>query len=272
MADAGLTETERALVRARDWLGIVQHGVNFFALEKWARVLKVSNLSVYAGHARGKPGCVPCHAAGSGGLMTTPEAPAGTAKEALLLIPGLLCDATVWRHQLAELSAEYALKAADPLLGDSISAMAAKLLDQAPPRLSVAGHSMGARVALEMIRMAPRTHRSLGVARHRHASRAERVSPRDAKSWSSWRSAMACAPLRNNGCLPWCTRRISRRGSELRRALFAMVERMSPELHRDQIHALLTRPPAEVGSELNSMSYADRRGTVRRVEPARGAS
>ena len=48
MAEAGLTETERALVRARDWLGIVRYGVNFFALEKWARVLRVSNISVYA--------------------------------------------------------------------------------------------------------------------------------------------------------------------------------------------------------------------------------
>ena len=41
---AKLSEEERALVRARDWLGIVRYGVNFFVLEKWARVVKRSNL------------------------------------------------------------------------------------------------------------------------------------------------------------------------------------------------------------------------------------
>jgi len=48
MTAAALNETEKALVRARDWLGIVQYGVCFFVLEKWARTLKMSNLQVYA--------------------------------------------------------------------------------------------------------------------------------------------------------------------------------------------------------------------------------
>lgn len=43
-----LSEEERALVRSQDWLGLVRHGVSFFVLEKFARVLKVSNLEVYA--------------------------------------------------------------------------------------------------------------------------------------------------------------------------------------------------------------------------------
>jgi len=48
MQAAGLNLEEQALVRARDWLGIVQYGVNFFVLEKWARVVKTTNLEVYA--------------------------------------------------------------------------------------------------------------------------------------------------------------------------------------------------------------------------------
>jgi protocatechuate 4,5-dioxygenase alpha chain len=43
-----LSEPEKAMVRARDWLGLVQYGVNFFVLEKWARVVKKTNLEVYA--------------------------------------------------------------------------------------------------------------------------------------------------------------------------------------------------------------------------------
>ena len=45
---AGLTAEERALVAARDWLGLVRYGVNFFVLEKFARVVRMSNLQVYA--------------------------------------------------------------------------------------------------------------------------------------------------------------------------------------------------------------------------------
>lgn len=48
MDAALLSDQEKILVRARDWLGIVQYGVNFFVLEKWARVVRRSNLEVYA--------------------------------------------------------------------------------------------------------------------------------------------------------------------------------------------------------------------------------
>jgi gallate dioxygenase len=45
---AGLNEQEQDLLLRRDWLGLVQYGVNFFVLEKFARVLRMSNLEVYA--------------------------------------------------------------------------------------------------------------------------------------------------------------------------------------------------------------------------------
>ncbi len=48
MQAAGLKETEQALIRQRDWLGLVQYGANFFVMEKFARVVKMSNLQVYA--------------------------------------------------------------------------------------------------------------------------------------------------------------------------------------------------------------------------------
>jgi hypothetical protein len=48
MRDAELTVEEQSLVRNRDWLGLVRYGVNFFVLEKFARVVKMSNLEVYA--------------------------------------------------------------------------------------------------------------------------------------------------------------------------------------------------------------------------------
>jgi len=43
-----LTHEERALIESRDWLGLIRYGVSFFVLEKFARVVRVSNLQVYA--------------------------------------------------------------------------------------------------------------------------------------------------------------------------------------------------------------------------------
>ncbi|RQV07392.1 protocatechuate 3,4-dioxygenase [Burkholderia cenocepacia] len=48
MTAAGLTPHERAMIAQLDWIGLVRHGVNFFVLEKFARVAKLSNLEVYA--------------------------------------------------------------------------------------------------------------------------------------------------------------------------------------------------------------------------------
>ena len=45
---AGLTAAETALVQARDWIGLVKHGANFFVLEKFARLVGSTNLEVYA--------------------------------------------------------------------------------------------------------------------------------------------------------------------------------------------------------------------------------
>jgi gallate dioxygenase len=47
-SEAMLVEQEKILLRARDWRGLIHYGVIFFVLEKWAAVLGVSNLHVYA--------------------------------------------------------------------------------------------------------------------------------------------------------------------------------------------------------------------------------
>jgi gallate dioxygenase len=47
-AAAGLDREETALVRDRDWIGLVKCGANFFVLEKFARLVGESNLEVYA--------------------------------------------------------------------------------------------------------------------------------------------------------------------------------------------------------------------------------
>lgn len=74
----------------------------------------------------------------------------------LMLLPGLNCDAAVWSPQVAALKEQANCVIPAWGLKDSLTAMARQVLDEAPTeRFSVAGHSMGGRVALEVMRLAP---------------------------------------------------------------------------------------------------------------------
>ncbi|MFC3126712.1 alpha/beta fold hydrolase [Pseudoroseomonas globiformis] len=81
----------------------------------------------------------------------------------LLLLPGLLCDARLWRDTLALLDGTVAPHIADLTLDDTVHAMARRALQEAPDRFALAGLSMGGYVALEVMRQAPErvTHLAL---------------------------------------------------------------------------------------------------------------
>ncbi len=82
------------------------------------------------------------------------------AKEALILLPGLLCDEALWQFQLTALD-EFACPIVADLRGEdlagasSIAALAAGVLATAPRRFALAGLSMGGYVAFEIWRQAP---------------------------------------------------------------------------------------------------------------------
>ena len=64
-------------------------------------------------------------------------------KTPLVLLPGLLCDETLWAHQAETLADVADVRIADLTLDDSIAAMAARVLAGAPARFALAGLSMG---------------------------------------------------------------------------------------------------------------------------------
>jgi pimeloyl-ACP methyl ester carboxylesterase len=78
-----------------------------------------------------------------------------TTAAALVLVPGLMCDDTVWCAARTALAQCLPVQVVDHGMADSLPAMAAQLLEGAPPRFAIAGHSMGGRVALEVLRQAP---------------------------------------------------------------------------------------------------------------------
>ncbi|UVO50607.1 alpha/beta hydrolase [Sphingomonas sp. SUN019] len=73
--------------------------------------------------------------------------------EQLLLLPGLICDSRIFAPQVAAF--DTAVAAADYGDADDLGAMADRVLAAAPSQFALLGHSMGARVALEIIRRAP---------------------------------------------------------------------------------------------------------------------
>jgi pimeloyl-ACP methyl ester carboxylesterase len=76
-------------------------------------------------------------------------------KTPLILLPGQLCDAALWRAQTDALGDIAEMTVADLTHHDTVEAMAARVLADAPPYFAVAGLSLGGYVAFEIVRRAP---------------------------------------------------------------------------------------------------------------------
>lgn len=81
----------------------------------------------------------------------------------IVFLPGLICDARLWRDVIDGFADTMAPMVADLRLDETIAAMASRTLAAAPPRFALAGLSMGGYVALEIMRQAPErvTHLAL---------------------------------------------------------------------------------------------------------------
>lgn len=74
--------------------------------------------------------------------------------EPLVFLPGMMCDARIFDHQLLNLSRERAVMIAPTGQGERVEQIASDLLDQLPQRFALAGHSLGGIVAMELTRRA----------------------------------------------------------------------------------------------------------------------
>jgi pimeloyl-ACP methyl ester carboxylesterase len=160
--------------------------------------------------------------------------------ETIYLLCGLLCDDEVWQGQVAELRKKYDVRVASFQGYDSIGAMAAHVFDSAPERFSLAGHSMGGRVALEVYRRAPQRIDRLALLDTGY----EPVAPGEAE-----RRAVLVNKALAEGIMAiaesWARPMIApgNQSAVLDRVI-AMVGRMSGEIYAGQTRALLGRPDA----------------------------
>ncbi len=76
-------------------------------------------------------------------------------QDPVVLIPGLMADARVFLPQLVGLGARRAMQVALVTQGETVEAMSAWVLAQAPATFALVGHGLGGDVALDVVRRDP---------------------------------------------------------------------------------------------------------------------
>jgi pimeloyl-ACP methyl ester carboxylesterase len=160
-----------------------------------------------------------------------------------VLVPGLLCDQDIWRDQIETLGRDHDVICPGFLDHASIEAMADDILARAPAAFSLAGHSMGGRVALEVVRRAPeRVTRLALLDTGYHPARPGEADGRAALLHLAYQDGMRALARR---WLPPMVAAGRAADAALMDRLTAMVERASPDLFARQVQALLDRPNAQ---------------------------
>ena len=161
-------------------------------------------------------------------------------KPPLLLLSGLLCDSTIW-SDIPDRLADAAEVSVVSFRGfDSIRAMSEHVQSVAPERFALAGHSMGGRVALEVMRAIP--ERILGLALLNtsvHAVREGEPQSRRLLLKLAQEQGMTAFAAE---WLPPLMGSNRARTAEVLAPLTAMVERCTAAEYAAQIHAMLHRP------------------------------
>lgn len=159
----------------------------------------------------------------------------------LYLLPGLLCDDSVWRHQCENLSDVLDVRVANFKGFDSLTAMAQSILEQTSAAFYLAGHSMGGRVALEVMNLAPERVSKLALLD-------TGVHPRQDGESKKRQALIDLARDKGMAALAesWARPMLhpSRQQGALMDEICAMVCRYSLAEYEGQIKALLNRPDA----------------------------
>lgn len=169
-------------------------------------------------------------------------------KTSLVLVPGLLCDEAVWTHQSDALANLADVQIATNGPRDSLAAMAEAIIaEAATPRFAIAGHSMGGRVALEVIRRVPDRVTALALLDTGYQA----LAPGDAGEREVAGRMALVEKARRHGmrAMGWewlqgmvYPSRLS--DAILVNAILDMIARRTPDLYAAQTRALIARPDA----------------------------
>jgi len=168
----------------------------------------------------------------------------------VVLLPGLLCDETVWvdqRAAVASLPGYIETIVPDYSRLDTIHAMAVFVLTEVKAsRFSLAGHSMGGRIALEIVRMAPERVKRLMLLDTGYQARSQGdVGERERTGRIALLELAQQEGMRQMG-RQWARGMVhpSRIESGVFERIVDMIGRSDPDKFAAQINALLGRPDA----------------------------
>src|SRR5882757_4441744 len=163
-------------------------------------------------------------------------------KQPLMLLSGLLCDETIWADIPERLGDAADARVMSFRGFSSIPAMAEHVLAMAPERFAVAGHSMGGRVALEVLRSAPWRVSGLALLNTGvHTVRDGETQSRGHLLRVAYERGMSALAAE---WLPPMMGSDTARSAELMPRLTAMVERCTAAAYAEQVSAMLQRPDA----------------------------
>jgi pimeloyl-ACP methyl ester carboxylesterase len=167
--------------------------------------------------------------------------------EPLVLLPGLLCDEAVWQGQIDALSDIASCTCMDWERLDSILAMAERVIRLAPPEFSLAGHSMGGRVAFQVVRMVPQRVKRLAL--FNTGADARPPGEKGAEEERKRRVLLDLAKTQGMRAftmqwLPGMMKPGRMQDPALVESIVAMLERKNADIYEMQMLALLGRPDA----------------------------
>jgi pimeloyl-ACP methyl ester carboxylesterase len=162
----------------------------------------------------------------------------------LILVPGLVCDDAVWEHQARELQTLATITIADHGTMDSFPAMADAILQRAPERFAIAGHSMGGRVVFQLFRRAPERITGIALLDTAYGPRPDGIEgEQEAQQRYRLLEKARTEGMRAMG-MEWVQRMVHpERLSDtlLIDAILDMIARKTPDVFAAQIKALLSR-------------------------------
>ena len=178
-------------------------------------------------------------------VQTLPTADgAGTP---LLLLPGLMCDAAFWAPLVSVLPHGVAAQVVDYGDADTLTAMAETALAMAPARFVLAGHSMGGRVAMELVRLAPSRVARLILMDTGYLPLAMGAAGDTERAGRMALLAIAKTQGVRAMCSEWVRGMVHPgrlNDADLMQAIIDMFDRKTPDRFALQLNALLTRPDA----------------------------
>jgi len=166
----------------------------------------------------------------------------------LVLLPGLLCDDVVWTPVLKHMKHDSNYFIPDYGMLDDLGAMADYVLDNVEQEQFVLiGHSMGGRIAMEMVRRSPERISHLGLFDTAYHSLAKGEAGENEKQ-----KRMGLLQKANKEGMrvmgqQWALGMVHSQfhNSPVFESILDMIERKNTEIFAAQINALLNRPDTE---------------------------